>query len=278
MGGYQNASSNSDDDLQSPVLATKYAHTASNLVRTLAKNFVFIVAVISALIILAVLDVLHVVGYMKVIPDVVYDSMIVIFSVILLIVILYLLNTLLKSKKILNSWADTFERNSIKTGINIAMTNKSKEQAIVAVAETVAQMGEPLRNYISLKENLKSFLDVNVKNNSDNDTLFDVLIDQDHVKNETIHSSTNNSSNLKQSLMEYGAVLIKIVEGTVDNETVHAFYDSLSKYVSLTKNKVGLALIIGDNLSEDAGIIARQLESNKINYIVLIEKPITMRQ
>jgi hypothetical protein len=259
-------------------MATKYAHTASNLVRTLAKNFVFIVAVISALIILAVLDVLHVVGYMKVIPDVVYDSMIVIFSVILLIVILYLLNTLLKSKKILNSWADTFERNSIKTGINIAMTNKSKEQAIVAVAETVAQMGEPLRNYISLKENLKSFLDVNVKNNSDNDTLFDVLIDQDHVKNETSHSSTNNSSNLKQSLMEYGAVLIKIVEGTVDNEIVHAFYDSLSKYVSLTKNKVGLALIIGDNISEDAGIIARQLESNKINYIVLIEKPLTMRQ
>ena len=65
MGDYQNYSSNSDDDLQSPVLATKYAHTASNLVLTLTKNFVFIVGVISALIILAVLDVLHAVGYMK---------------------------------------------------------------------------------------------------------------------------------------------------------------------------------------------------------------------
>jgi hypothetical protein len=72
MGDYQNASRDSHD-LQSPILATKYAHTASNLVRTLAKNFVFIVAVIAAVIILAVLDVLHVVGYMKVIPDVVYD-------------------------------------------------------------------------------------------------------------------------------------------------------------------------------------------------------------
>ena len=214
---------------------------------------------------------------MRVIPDVVYDSMIVIFSVILLVIILYLLNTLLKSKKILNSWADTFERNSIKTGMNIAMTNKSKEEAIGAIAETVAQIGEPLRNYISLKENLKKFLDVSIKNNN-NDVFFDILIDQDHVKNETSSNGDNNSSNLKQSLMEYGAIVIKIVEGTVDNKIVHSFYNSLSKYVSLTKNKVGLALIIGDNISEDAGSIARQLENNKINYIVLIEKPLSMTQ
>ena len=79
--------------------------------------------------------------------------------------------------------ADTFERNSIKTGMNIAMTNKSKEEAIGAIAETVAQIGEPLRNYISLKDNLKKFLDVSIKNNN-NDVFFDILIDQDHVKNE----------------------------------------------------------------------------------------------
>ena len=206
--------------------------------------------------------------------------MIVIFSIFLLIIILYLLNTLLKSKKILSSWADIFERNSIKTGINIVMTNKSKEEAIRAVAETVAQIGEPLRNYISSKENLKNFLDVNVKNNNNNDDIFfDVLIDQDHVKDETSYSSsTNNSSNLKQSLLEYGAIVINVVEGNVNNEIVRSFYNSLSKYVSLTKNRVGLALIIGDSISEDASNIARQLENNKINYIVLIEKPLTMTQ
>jgi hypothetical protein len=95
------------------------------------------------------------------------------------------------------------------------MTNRSKEEAIRAVAETVAQIGEPLRNYISSKENLKNFLDVNVKNNNNNDDIFfDVLIDQDHVKDETSYSSsTNNSSNLKQSLLEYGAVVTNVVEG-----------------------------------------------------------------
>ena len=277
MGYYQNNLSDRDDDLESPVMATKYAHRASILVYTLAKNFVFIIGIISALTVIAILDVLNVVGYMKVIPDVVYDSMIVTFSVILLIVILYLLNTLLKTKKVFSSWADTFERNSIKTGMNIAMINKSKEEAIGAVAETVAQIGEPLRNYISLKENVKNFLDVNIKNNND-DIFFDVLIDQDHIKNDLSDASTDNSINLKRSLLEYGAVVISVIEGTVDNEDVRSFYNSLSKYVSITKNKVGLALIIGDSISEDAGNIARQLENNKINYIVLIEKPLTMIQ
>ena len=277
MADYRNNPSDRDDDFESPVMATKYAHTASILVSTLAKNFVFIIGVISALTIIAVLDVLHVVGYMKAIPDVVFDSMIVTFSVILLIVILYLLNTLLNSKKVFSSWADTFERNSIKTGMNISMINKSKEEAISAVAETVAQIGEPLRNYISLKENVKNFLDVNIKNNND-DIFFDVLIDQDHIKNDLSDASTDNSINLKRSLLEYGAVVISVIEGTVDNEDVRSFYNSLSKYVSITKNKVGLALIIGDSISEDAGNIARQLENNKINYIVLIEKPLTMTQ
>ncbi|MFZ0343874.1 MAG: hypothetical protein WAL24_01830 [Nitrososphaeraceae archaeon] len=277
MADYRNNPSDRDDDFESPVMATKYAHTASILVSTLAKNFVFIIGVISALTVIAVLDVLHVVGYMKAIPDVVFDSMIVTFSVILLIVILYLLNTLLNSKKLFSSWADTFERNSIKTGMNISMINKSKEEAISAVAETVAQIGEPLRNYISLKENVKNFLDVNIKNNND-DIFFDVLIDQDHIKNDLSDASTDNSINLKRSLLEYGAVVISVIEGTVDNEDVRSFYNSLSKYVSITKNKVGLALIIGDSISEDAGNIARQLENNKINYIVLIEKPLTMTQ
>jgi hypothetical protein len=265
------------DDLESPVMATKYAHTGSILVYSLSKNFVFIIGVISALTVIAILDVLNVVGYMKVIPDVVYDSMIVTFSVILLIVILYLLNTLLKTKKKFSSWADTFERNSIKTGMNIAMIKKSKEEAIGAVAETVAQIGEPLRNYISLKENIKNFLDVKIKNNNDN-IFFDVLIDQDHIKNDLSYVSTDNSISLKRSLLEYGAVVISVIEGTVGNEDVRSFYNSLSKYVSLTKNKVGLALIIGDSISEGAGNIARQLENNKINYIVLIEKPLTMTQ
>jgi hypothetical protein len=84
------------------------------------------------------------------------------------------------------------------------------------------------------------------------------------------YGSTDNGTNLlKKSLIEYGAVVIRIIEGTVDNKAVQSFYNSLSKYVSLTKNKVGLALIIGDDVTEEAENIARQHENNKINYIVI---------
>lgn len=66
----------------------------------------------------------------------------------------------------LSSWADTFERNSIKAGMHIAMTNKSKEEAIHAIAQTVEQIGEPLRKYISSNEHYKNFLDANIKINN----------------------------------------------------------------------------------------------------------------
>jgi hypothetical protein len=56
---------------------------------------------------------------------------------------------------------------------------------------------------------------------------------------------------------------------------VESFSKLLSNYVSLTKNKVGLALIIGDDVSEDAYNIAKEHENNKTNYIILIEKSLT---
>ncbi|HKG42015.1 MAG TPA: hypothetical protein VKA98_07750 [Nitrososphaeraceae archaeon] len=155
------------------------------------------------------------------------------------------------------------------------MTNKSKEQAIHAIAQTVEQIGEPLRKYISSKENYKNFLDANIKFNN-NEIFFDILIDQDHVKDKVSGSDDNGSIDLKQSLQEYGSIVIKVTDGTVDKDSVESFYKSLSNYVALTKNKIGLAVIIGDDASVDAYKFAKQHENNKINYIILIEKPFTL--
>ena len=267
-----------NNGLHSPVLATKYAHMASRLIYTLGKNLILIIGLIFALIVISLLDTLHTIGYTSVIPDAGYDSMITIFSVILFVTTLYLLNTLLKSKRMLSSWADTFERNSIKAGMNIAMTNKSKEEALHAIAETVEQIGEPLRKYILSGENYKNFIDASIKINNNNEMLlFDVLIDQDNIKDNVSGDSDDSQSiDLKQSLQEYGSVVIKITDRTVDKDSVESFSKSLSNYVSLTKNKIGLAVIIGDDISKDAYNIAKQHESNKVNYIILVEKPLTV--
>jgi hypothetical protein len=208
------------------------------------------------------------------IPDAVYDSMITIFSLIILITTLYLLNTLLRSKRMLSSWADTFERNSIIAGMHIAMTNKSKEQAIHAIAQTVEQIGEPLRKYISSNEHYKNFLDANININN-NEIFFDILIDQDHVKDDASGDNASYIIDLKRSLIEYGSIVVKLTDGIIDKDIVESFSKLLSNYVSLTKNKVGLALIIGDDVSEDAYKIAKEHENNKTNYIILIEKSLT---
>ena len=271
MNDYRDLYNN--NGLDSPILATKYAHIASSLIHTLGKKLILVIGLIFALVIISLLDTLYALGYASMIPDAIYDSMITIFSVTILATTLYLLNTLLRSKRMLSSWADTFERNSIKAGMNIAMANKSKEEAIHAIAQTVEQIGEPLRKYISSKENYKNFLDADIKFNN-NEIFFDILIDQDHVKDKVSGSDDNGSIDLKQSLQEYGSIVIKFTDGTVDKDAVKSFYKSLSNYVALTKNKIGLAVIVGDDVSEDAYKFAKQCENDKINYIILIEKPL----
>ena len=44
---------------------------------------------------------------------------------------------LLRSKKILNQWADVFDRNLIIAGMNISMNKLSKEKTLTAIAESV---------------------------------------------------------------------------------------------------------------------------------------------
>ena len=53
-----------------------------------------------------------------------------------------------------------FERNSMRAGLSISMVNKDKEEAIHAITETIEEVGEPLRKYISSKDNFNEFLNV----------------------------------------------------------------------------------------------------------------------
>lgn len=123
----------------------------------------------------------------------------------------------------LESWADMFERNSIRASMTISMSDPSKEEAVRAVAEAIEQIGEPLRKYISSKSNFNEFLNVSFsKNNngnkaSDDKILFDVLIDATLVtKTDTVELSNS----LIEVLNKYGAIIIKIVNGAITKEIV----------------------------------------------------------
>ena len=61
--------------------------------------------------------------------------------------VIFLFRSLLNSRKVLNRWADLFERNSIIAGLNISMNKLNKEEALMAVAETIEEIGEPLQRF-----------------------------------------------------------------------------------------------------------------------------------
>lgn len=266
----KNEDTNDDDytgSYSSPVFITRYAQKSIKLIGFLEKNFILIIGAISALGVLSVLDIIQAQAHIHILSDNGYDITVTVLSLISLAVFIPTAILLLKSRRILESWAGMFDRNSIKASMNIAMASKSKEEAIRAVSETIEEIGEPLQMHLSSSiENLRQFMDASI---GGTDIVFDVLIDGDRI--------SSKEDNLKQALREYGSIIIKIVDGTIDKNVVRSLYNLISRYTSLTKNNVALALIIGEEATQDAYKVAIQYENKKrIKHIVLVEKPILL--
>ena len=137
------------------------------------------------------------------------------------------------------------------------------------------QIGEPLQAYIKSKKiDLKEFLNISI----DKDTIFDILIDSNHVllSGSKDDDDNNNNNTLKDLLEEYGAIVIRIVDDSIKQNIVKTFVDSLTRYVSLTKNQVGLVIIIGEDVTSEAekyvNEFCRRREAG-INHLLLIVKP-----
>jgi hypothetical protein len=265
----KNKANNNDDTLssESPTLATRYAHRAATLVHSIEKNSYLIIGIIIALFILSTLDML---GVHEILPFSL-DPVITVFSAGSIIALSYMLRLTIKSKRVLENWADVFERNSIAAGINISMGSRTREEAVRAIAETVEEIGSQLREYISSRDNYDEFFDITFGKDTATATTtqFDIVIDKDNIK------PTENSSSyqdLKTALQKYGSVIVNFVSGTIDANTILYFYNLLSRYISITKNNVSLAFIIGDDATSDAFNLALHPKNKKIGYMIIIER------
>jgi hypothetical protein len=278
------------DSADSPIIPTRYAHESSKMIRSIEKTFYPIIGLIAALIVLAILDITDVVSKYNLLPDKTYDMIITFVAIILLVVVAYLLYSLIKSRKRLHLWADVFERNSIKAGITISMSTRSKEHVLRALSETIEGIGEPLRGYLSSSpDSSKNLIDVQVHK----DTIFDILIDKDHLTNEipskvlsniALPSKSSSASvperqqqpskeisDLIEATKEYGTIAAKVINGRISKETVKSFQKALQRYISSSRNKVALALIVGESIDEEADNLSK-LRIKGIDYFILIEK------
>lgn len=254
-----NEESRKDDYLSSlsPILITRYAHKSSRLIYSIEKNIFIVIGVVVALAAISVIDTLEVMGITDLINENLDDTIIAILSLISLAALLPILQLSLQSKRVLEEWADMFENNSIKNSIIMSLTSISKEDVLRSVAETVEEMGDLLLQYIE-KEDPSELFDVSVGGHT-----HDVLVDLETVKAE-------KGSDLKKILADYGAIIIKISDGKVSKDDVESFSDSLSAYAMQRrkKNAIGLAIMIGREISPDA-----YSHEGKVRDMLLVEKP-----
>jgi len=254
-------------------LTTKFGNESARLIHSVGKNLYVVIGLIASIAVLSIMNILGVLDYFS--PNRVDWVVDVALLLALIGVLVPLVLLLLKSRKVLDRWNDMFERNTIATAMRISMARRGKEEAIVALAQSVDEIYEPLEEYIlSKKSDLTEFLDVSIGDGKTSSP-YDVLIDSSHVLN---GDDKNKGNSLRKVLEDYGAVIIKIVDGYVDRSQVESFVDSLAKYASVSKNQVGLGIIIGEDSSPEAKESVSKFISEKrrqlpINHLLLIDKP-----
>ena len=186
--------------------------------------------------------------------------MIIAVSLFLIVFTFFTVRPLLKSQKVLDKWSNLFENNAIKTGILLTINDKSKEEILHALSEIIDQIAIPLQNYLAKSDN-KEFYNISVGN-----TIFDILIDKTTIK-------SIDSDSLKNTINDYGNILVKIVENDIDKQITENVLNSLQEYKK-NGNKIGLSIIIGESISQESFNIINKIKDKNISEnLILIEKP-----
>jgi hypothetical protein len=254
-----------DDNINnnSALLLTQYSSKASQLIKSFTKNILFLILILFVITAMTILDLSMDLGFINVLSDETIDAIIIGTSLFLIAFTILIVRPVYRSQNILEKWSNLFDKNAIRTGIILSINNKNKEEILSALSETIEQIATPLQNYLSKSDN-KEFFDISI-----NDTTFDILIDKS-----TIKSVDENS--LKNTIQDYGSIIIKITDGVIDKAVTHGFIQSLQKYSRQQGNKIGLAMIIGESITPESYELVSKTKDKIINQnLILIEKPST---
>ena len=256
----------SDDSINnndSPLSLTQYSSEAARLIKSFTNNVVFVLIILFVIATMTIFDLSMDLGFINILSDETIDAIIIGISVFLILFTILILRPVFRSQKILENWSNLFDKNAIKTGIILSINNKSKEEVLIALSETIEQIAIPLQDYLS-KSDHKEFYDVSIEG-----VTFDIIIDKSTIK-------PLDANSLITTIQDYGSILIKITEGVIDKDVTRSFIYSLQKYRKQQGNKVGLALIIGESIAQDSYDLINKTRDKIINEnLILIEKPAT---
>jgi hypothetical protein len=214
---------------------------------------------------MTIFDLVMDLGFKNILSDETIDAMIIVVSVFLIIFIIYTVRPVLRSQKILDKWSNLFENNAIRTSILLTINNNSKEEVLNALSETIEEIGIPLQHYLS-KSNHNEFYDVSIDDTTT--ATCDILIDSS-----TIKPIDSDSDSLRNTIQDYGSILVKIVNGIVDKDITQSFIELLRKYKN-RGNKIGLAIIIGESIDPESYNVMKKIKDKIISEkLIFIEKP-----
>ena len=230
-----------DDNINndSPLLLTHYSSEAAQLIKSFANNIFLVLIILLVITGTTILDLAMDLGFSRILSDETIDAIIIGISIFLIIFTILILRPVLRSQNICEKWSNLFDKNAIRTGIILSINNKSKEEVLVALSETIEQISIPLQDYLS-KSDHSEFYDV-IRDG----ITFDILIDKFTVK-------SLDANSLKNTIQDYGSIIIKITEGIIDKDVTQSFIESLQKYMKTQGNKVGLAMIIGESITQES--------------------------
>jgi hypothetical protein len=252
---------NINDD--SPLLLTHYSSEAAQLIKSFTNNILLVLIILFVITGMTILDLAMDLGFSKILSDETIDAIIIGISIFLILFTILIVRRVVRSQNICEKWSNLFDKNAIRTGIILSINNKSKEEVLVALSETIEQISIPLQDYLS-KSDHSEFYDVR----RDGIT-FDILIDKFTVK-------SLDANLLRNTIQDYGSIIIKIIEGIIDKDVTHSFIQSLQKYRKTQGNKVGLAMIIGESITQESYDLISKTKDKIINEnLILIEKPTT---
>jgi hypothetical protein len=251
-----------DDSTNSnSILLTQYSYEASQLIKSFKKNISFVVLILILIASMTIFDLLMDLGFTNIlsVSDETIDAMIIGVSVFLILFTIFMIRPVFRSQKILERWSNLFDKNAIRTGIILSINNKSKEEVLVALSETIEQIGTPLQDYLS-KSDHSEFYDVSIDG-----TTFDILIDKSTVK-------PIDANSLKSTIQDYGSILVKITASVINKDITQSFITSLQEYRK-QGNKIGLAMMIGGSISQESYNLVSKIKDKTISdSLIFIEK------
>jgi len=257
---------NSIDD--SLILLSKYSQEASQLIKLFTKKIQFVLTILIIITSMTIFDLVKEFGFFMFLPDQTIDAMIISVSILLIIFLIFTIRPILKFQKILYKWSNLFGTNSIRTNILLTINDKSKEEILNALAETIEEIDIPLHQYLlkSKQQHNNEFYNVSIDDTSN--TTCDILIDTSTIKSDIDFGS------LKKTIQDYGSILVKIVEKSIDKNITQTFIDCLQKYRMKKGNKIGLALLIGESIEQESYKLINNIKDKNIREnLILIDKP-----